>query len=137
MLTISATKRIMFLGLALLLIAIGIALREVGSFSGTSGGQLWAVIVEESAERKPWLGAIITNAEIRKQVASVQGRFHPLDVDAKGPDVAEVQWALDFSKDRPKPILLIRKGDRIQMFRVLTPSDTPQTVGALLAKYGG
>jgi hypothetical protein len=93
--------------LLLLAFAAGVYLRHE---QAAPSGQLTAVVVEDSAHRTPTIGAVIGAPEVLAVVKAKHIAWHVVDQAATGPDLAEVQFALDASKNKPLPALVMRHG---------------------------
>ena len=100
-------QRIAAAFLVLLLIA-GLGLRFWPA--ETASGALQVVAVEDSSQRTPAIAAVLVAPQIRQLAAEKQFAWHVVDPTDQGPDLAEVQWAIDAAKGKSLPLLAIRKG---------------------------
>ncbi|MGO9115747.1 MAG: hypothetical protein ACLP9L_41605 [Thermoguttaceae bacterium] len=75
-------------------------------------GAVQAVVVEDAANRTPQTAAVILSPQIAAVVTQYKIAWHVVDQAETGPDLAEVQWALDGVKKQncPLPALAIKAG---------------------------
>ena len=107
----SSAQKLLAAILLALCFAAGLCLHFAEQGSPIHGqGQLQAVIVEDSAHRTPTIGAVISAPEVLAIVAQDKIAWHVVDQAENGPDIAEVQWALDAAQSKPLPALCLRHG---------------------------
>ena len=96
---------------AVLLILFGLGLRHAEEIGGLFASAPTAVvIVEETADRTPAQALVLLSLEARKAAKAAGVSFRIADKDASGPDVAEIQWALDAAKTvKPLPVVVSRR----------------------------
>jgi hypothetical protein len=122
---------------ALILLAIaGLCLRFWPAVTGASG-PLEAVVVEDAAHRTPQVGAILCSAQILTLIKEKQIAWRAVDPTDSGPDMTEVQWAIDAAEAKKVrlPALVLRQGGGNP--KVLPLPDTPAQTAAVLAAAAG
>ncbi len=120
--------------LLVLLFAAGAYLHHFGLPAAGGRGPLQAVLVEDSAHRTPAIAGIIASAEIQNTCAQLHIAWHVIDQAETGPDLEEVQWALDAAKQKPLPALVVKAGaGKPQLY----PATSAASVLELLKRSGG
>jgi hypothetical protein len=120
-------KRIAYAVVALALVAFEVY-RHV-PISAAASGPLAAVLVEESSKRSPQLGTAATSPAVLKTIAEKHIDWAFVDQDVTGANVADIQWALDEAKKWSKPVLITRRGAKIEH---TPPPGTAEALAALL-----
>ena len=73
-------------------------------------GTLTAVVVEDTAHRTPAIGAVLTDPTVLAYVKDHKIVWKVIDQAEAGPDLANVQFALDAAKNCRLPALVFRTG---------------------------
>ena len=114
--------------------AAGVYLHHAPGASGSAG--MLAVVVENSAQRTLQIGAVLTDPDLLAYVAQAKIGWRVIDQTETGPDLAEVQFALDAAKNCPwSPALVIRKG--AGKAAVMALPSTAAACTAMLQRYAG
>lgn len=117
------------IAILIVLFAAGLALRH---WPFDAPGQLTAVVVEDSAHRTPAIAAVLTAPEVLQVIGSKAIVWHVIDKSESGPDLAEVQFALDAAKNKSLPVLVTRREG--QNSKVAALPSTPAALVKLLAE---
>ena len=97
-------------GLALILaFGLGAYLRHSESIS-IGGGEVTAIVVEDSAHRTPQIGAVLTDPAVLAYVAQKNIVWRVIDRAESGPDVGNVQFAREATQNCQLPALVLRVG---------------------------
>ena len=120
--------------LLILLFAGGVVLRHC-EHAGP-GGPLTAVVVEDSAHRTPAIAAVLTAPEVLAAVNKYNIAWHVVDQAETGPDLAEVQFAIEGTKNKPLPALVLRTGAGKPKISPL-PTSPASMAATLRAAAGG
>ena len=123
------------IALLLVLFAAGLGLRHFGEGAGP-GGPLTAVVVEDSAHRTPAIAAILTAPEVLAAVNEKHVAWHVIDQAVTGPDLVEVQFAIEGTKNKPLPALVLRTGAGKPKISPL-PTSAASMAATLRAAAGG
>ena len=98
-------------------------------------GPLTAIVVEDSAHRTPAQAAVLTDPDLLAYVAEKQIAWHVIDQAETGPDLAEVQFAMDSAKNCQLPVLVLRVGTGKP--KLLALPGTAEACLAVLKLYAG
>jgi len=93
-------------------------------------GAAEAVVVEDTSHRTPEIGAVVVSPLVRDAAAKKAIAFHVADPASQGPDIAEVQWAIDAAKGKTLPVICYRHGTGRATVKPLPA--TPQAAVQLL-----
>ncbi len=127
------TSKRLAIVLLVLLFAAGVYLHHFGLPAAVGRGAVQAVLVEDSAHRTPAIAAILASPEIQNTCTELHIAWHVIDQAETGPDLPEVQWALDAAKNKPLPALVIKTGDGKPQLR---PATSVAAVLELLKRSG-
>jgi hypothetical protein len=117
------TLKKLAIALLVLAFAAGAYLRHSEALPA-SHGPLAAVVVEDTARRTPQVGAVLTDPDVLAYVRQANIAWHVVDRSAAGPDLAEVQFALEAAKTAPLPALVLREGEGKPQVRPLPDAKT-------------
>jgi len=98
---------------------------------GPAAGPVTAVVVEDSAHRTPAIAAVLTDPSVLAAVKKFHVAWHVIDQAETGPDLAEVQFAIEAARNKPLPVLVLRTGTGKPRI-----SPLPSTGAALAAMLG-
>jgi hypothetical protein len=104
----TAAKRLIFL-LLLGFFALGVYLRHA-EHAIITAQPLLAVVVEDSAHRTPAIGAVLTDPDLLAFITQKKIDWHVIDRSETGPDLGDVQFALNAAKNCGLPALVLRSG---------------------------
>jgi hypothetical protein len=117
------------------LFAFGVYLRHGEGPVIAPSGPLTAIVVEDSSHRTPAIGAVLTDPTLLAFVAQNNVSWRVIDQAEAGPDLVDVQFALDGAKNCPLPALVLRRGAGKPT--VIALPGTAEACLAVLKRYAG
>lgn len=111
------------------LVLSGLALRFAPIARGPAG-PIEACVVEDTLHRTQAAAAVLASPLVREAGKARGIAWHAVDARDSGPDIAEVQWAIEAARGHTMPTLCLRKGTGTPT--VVPLPATPQACAELL-----
>jgi hypothetical protein len=79
------------------------------------------IVVIDATPRSPTAAEVHNSKAVADEAAACK-LFRWIDATASGPDIAEVQWALDAAKSSKPPVVCLRRGSKVTVKALPTPA---------------